>query len=181
MKSIGTQNINTERLQLRRFRETDVQAVYENYGSDPKVNEYISFAPCATLDGAQGFVSMHIEQYEKNPSFYGWAITLGDVVIGSIGLFNVDEDSDQCELGYSLGSKWWGQGYGSEAAQAVIKYGFDQIEAHRIYASHHIDNVASAKVLTKIGMKPEGILRDGQKNTDGTYSDLKLYGKLCFD
>ncbi|MDO4648472.1 MAG: GNAT family N-acetyltransferase [Eubacteriales bacterium] len=48
---------------------------------------------------------MHIAQYEKDPSFYGWAVTLDDAVIGSIGLFNVDEDSEQCELGYSIGIK----------------------------------------------------------------------------
>ncbi len=181
MKAVGTSTINTERLQLRRFRIEDVQAVYENYGSDPKVNTYISFAPCATLEGAQGFIAMHMEQYEKDPSFYGWAITLDDTVIGSIGLFNVDEDSEQCELGYSLGSRWWGAGYGSEAAKAVLKYGFEQVEAHRIYASHHIDNQASGRVLAKIGMKSEGILRDGQKNADGTFSDLVLYARLSTD
>ncbi len=124
---------------------------------------------------------MHLEQYAENPSFYGWAITLDNVVIGSIGLFNVDEDSEQCELGYSIGSKWWGCGYASEAAKAVIDFGFRQIEAHRIYASHHIENTASGRVLTKIGMKPEGILRDGQKNADGTFSDLKLYARICTD
>ncbi|MDO4648471.1 MAG: hypothetical protein Q4B26_07450 [Eubacteriales bacterium] len=56
IKAIGTQEVKTERLLLRKFRAEDVTAVYENYGSDPKVKEYISFAPCATLEGAEGFI-----------------------------------------------------------------------------------------------------------------------------
>ncbi len=181
MKATGTQEIKTKRLVLRRFKDTDIQAVYENYGSDSNVNRYISFAPCANMQSTQKFIHMHLKQYEDNPAFYGWAITLNDVVIGSIGLFNVEEDSEQCELGYSIGSKWWKKGYASEAADAVLHYAFEQMEAHRIYASHHIENIASGKVLLKIGMKEEEILRDGQKNFDGSFSDLKLYAKLSTD
>ncbi len=181
MNAIGTTEIHTERLTLRRFRSDDVKAAYENYGSDPKVNTYISFAPCTTIESTEQFLAMHLEQYASNPSFYGWAVTLDDVVIGSIGLFNVDDDSQQCELGYSIGSKWWGKGFATEAASAVLQFGFSQMGAHRIYASHHIDNLASGKVLQKIGMLYEGTLRDGQKNPDGSFSDLKLYAKLCTD
>ncbi|MDO4620361.1 MAG: GNAT family N-acetyltransferase, partial [Lachnospiraceae bacterium] len=100
---------------------------------------------------------------------------------GSIGLFNVDEDADQVELGYSIGSKWWRHGYATEAAKAVIHYAFDSVEFHRIYASHHIENTASGRVLEKIGMQYEGTLRDGQKNADGTYADLKLYSIIQKD
>ncbi len=178
MKAIGTQKIRTERLVLRPFKESDAQATYENYGKDPLVNRYISFAPCSSLDGAKSFIQMHIDMYQKDASFYGWAITLDDVVIGSIGLFNVDQENEQCELGYSLGSAWWSQGYATEAAKAILEYAFKEIGAHRVYASHHIDNYASGRLLLRIGMKEEGILRDGQKNMDGSFSDLKLYACL---
>ncbi len=181
MNHTGTVSIKTERLVLRRFTLDDVECIYKNYGSDPLVNQYISFAPCAELESAKGFIGMHIGQYEKNPAFYGWAVTLEDEVIGSIGLFNVDEDADQAELGYSLGSKWWKKGYATEAAKEVIKHAFDRVGFHRIYASHHVENHASEKVLEKIGMQYEGTMRDGQKNTDGTYSDLKLYAILQQD
>ena len=114
---------------LREFRKEDIQSVYENYGSDPKVNRFISFAPCANLDSTKDFIAMHLQQYETNPSFYGWAITLNDEVIGSIGLFNVEEESEQCELGYSLGSRWWGNGYTTEAATEVLSYAFEQLKS----------------------------------------------------
>lgn len=181
MKAVGTKEIVTERLKLRRFEAADYEDVYENYGSDPLVNKYISFAPCASVEGAKQFIDMHVEQYAANPEFYGWAITVDDMVIGSIGLFNVDADAEQCELGYSIGSKWWGKGYATEAAAAVMDYAFGEIEAHRVYASHHVDNVGSGKVLEKVGMRFEGVMRDGQKNADGSFSDLKLYASLISD
>lgn len=181
MRNLGTERIITNRLELRRFEETDVEAVYKNYGSDPKVNEYISFAPCAEMDSCRQFIEMHLIQYESDLSFYGWAITLDNQVIGSIGLFDVDENTEQCELGYSVGSRWWGNGYATEAASAVLDFAFNKVGIHRIYASHHIDNTASGKVLTKIGMQYEGTMRDGQRNFDGSFSDLKLYAKLVTD
>lgn len=69
MKSIGTQTITTERLKLRRFHIRDVEAVFNNYGSDINVNRYISFAPCSTLESAKEFIEMHIKQYDSNPDF----------------------------------------------------------------------------------------------------------------
>ncbi len=181
MHAVGTQEINTARLKLRPFTMADAPAAYKNYGSDPAVSRYVSFVPCGSMEATEGFLAMHVEQYASDPSFYGWAVTLEGEVIGSIGLFNVDADAEQCELGYSIGSRWWNRGYVTEAAQAVLRYAFDRIGAHRVYASHHSDNTASGRVLTKIGMTYEGTLRDGQKNADGTFSDLKLYARLCTD
>ncbi len=181
MNHKGTIEIRTERLVLRKFTQNDFEDVFQNYGSDPLVNRYISYAPCAEIESAKGFIGMHLDQYEKNPSFYGWALTVDNEVIGSIGLFNVSDETDQAELGYSIGSRWWKKGYATEAAKAVIDFAFDTVGFHRIYASHHFENTASGHVLEKIGMQYEGTLRDGQKNADGTYADLKLYAVLKQD
>ena len=181
MEHVGTMEIETERLVLRRFRREDAEALYRNYGSDPPVHRYISYAPCQTKEGTEGFIEMHLENYEHDPDFYGWAITLDKEVIGTIGLFHLDPWADSCEVGYSLGSRWWGQGFATEALQAVLRFAFEKVGAHRIFASHHIENTASGKVLEKAGMQYEGTLRDEQKNPDGTYSDLKLYAVLSTD
>lgn len=156
MKSIGTRNIETERLVLRRFAENDISDVYENYGSDPLVNIYIDFAPCSTMEGADEFIKMHVSRYDKDLDFYGWAITLDGVVIGSIGLFDVCQEEESAEIGYSLGSRWWGKGFGSEAAKSVIDFAFDEIALKRVYGSHHPENIGSGKVMMKAGMKYEG-------------------------
>ncbi len=181
MKSIGTKGIKTKRLLLRRFTLADEADLYNHYGSDLEVQRYINYTPCATIEGTKQFLQMHVEQYETNPDFYGWAIVYEDLLIGSIALFDVKSENDQAEIGYSIGSKWWGMGIVSEAAEAVLRYAFDEIGVHRVIASHHIDNIASGKVMKKIGMKYEGTLRDGQKNADGSFSDLCLYAKLATD
>ena len=156
MKSIGTKEIRTERLVLRRFSEEDINDVYENYGSDPLVNRYIDFAPCSTLEGADEFIRMHVDRYDTDSDFYGWAITLDGVVIGSIGLFDVCPDKESAEIGYSLGSRWWGTGLATEAAKAVIDFAFNEIELKRVYGSHHPENIGSGKVMMKASMKYEG-------------------------
>ena len=164
MNHVGTKEIKTARLLLRRFLLEDFDAVYLIYGSDPEVNKFISFAPCKTKESTTSFVQMHIEKYDADSDFYGWAVTLHGEVIGSVGLFNVDNSSDACEVGASLGSKWWGQGFITEAVKALITFAFDEIGIHRVYASHHKDNIGSGRVLVKNGMKFEGIMRDAQKN-----------------
>ena len=63
MKSIGTIRIDTQRLALRRFRESDDQDLFRNYGSDPEVGRYISFHPTSTLKGTRDFIDMHIQMY----------------------------------------------------------------------------------------------------------------------
>lgn len=181
MKSLGTLRIETERLTLRRFYEEDIRMLFENYGSDPLVSRYVSFAPCTTLEGTKLFVHRHMRLYQSNDDFYGWAIVLDGMPIGSIGIYDVDQESESAEIGYSLGSRWWGNGYATEAVQAVIRFGFGEVGLHRLAATCHPDNVASERVLEKCNMRFEGVMRDGQKNRDGTYSDLRLYSILSSD
>jgi ribosomal-protein-alanine N-acetyltransferase len=63
MRQVGTVRIDTERLALRRFRESDLQELFDNYGSDPEVGRFISFNPSSSLDGAREFIDMHIQMY----------------------------------------------------------------------------------------------------------------------
>ena len=63
MKQVGTVRIDTERLTLRRFRESDAQELFDNYGSDPEVGRFISFHPTSSLEGAKDFIDMHIQMY----------------------------------------------------------------------------------------------------------------------
>ena len=85
------------------------------------------------MNGGEQFLNMHLEKYANDMEFYAWAIVLNSEVIGSIGLYNVDNDNESVEIGYSLGSKWWGQGLTTEAANAVVNYAFN-IGFHRVYA-----------------------------------------------
>ncbi len=103
------------------------------------------------------------------------------MIIGSIGLFDIDHDSDSCEIGYSLGSRWWGKGYATEAVEAVLDYAFRELYAHRVQATYHPYNIGSKRVLEKCGMKYEGVMRDAQRNPDGSFSNLIICARLSSD
>ena len=81
------------------------------------------------------------------------------------------------ELGYWIGVPYWGKGYATEAAKAVVRYGFEQIKLNRIFAHHFKPNPASGKVLRKIGMKYEGCMRQHVRKWD-EFVDLELYAIL---
>ena len=181
MRQLGTMDIATDRLLLRKFRLTDAEQAYENFGKDPLVGRYVSFTPFDTLANSHDAVRHHVWEYDNNPDFYGWAITYGGEVIGSIGLFDIDHESETCEIGYSVGSKWWGHGFATEAAKAVVNFALLRMFAHRVQATYHPENIASKRVLEKIGMKYEGTMRGAQRNPNGTYSDLCMCSILSDD
>lgn len=95
---------------------------------------------------------------------------------GGVGLLP-NAAHQHAELGYWLGIPFWGNGYATEAAGAVVRYGFEQIKLHRIFASHFEGNIASKRVLEKIGMRYEGCLRQHILKW-GRFIDLELYAIL---
>ena len=181
MNHKGTLIIKTERLILRKFRKEDVSQVYNNYGRDMEAQKYIKWVPCATLESTNEFIKMHLENYDSKSDFYAWGIEQDGKIIGSIGAFDIDEDIESCEIGYSLGYKYWGKGYITEAVKAVIKYLLTAVGFNRIYASCHMDNVGSQKVMAKAGMQYEGKLREAAKGQDNKLADLLLYAILKSD
>jgi len=109
------------------------------------------------------------------------AVTLRESgrLIGGVGL-RIVEQHQQAELGYWLGVPYWGRGYGTEAAQEMLRYGFEELNLHRIFATHFKDNLASGKILKKIGMRYEGCQRGHFRKWD-RFVDLELYGMLRED
>jgi RimJ/RimL family protein N-acetyltransferase len=110
-----------------------------------------------------------------------YAITIRDAgeLCGGIGL-ELEPAHHRAELGYWIGVPYWGRGYASEAAAAVVKHGFNTLGLHRIYASHIAGNLASARVLQKVGMVHEGCLRSHNRKWEKFY-DLECYGILRTD
>jgi ribosomal-protein-alanine N-acetyltransferase len=99
-----------------------------------------------------------------------------DGLCGGVGL-RIEGDHRRAELGYWIGVPYWGNGYATEAATAMVNYGFDKLGLHRIFAGHVANNLASARVLQKIGMRHEGCLQ-GHILKWGEFLDLELYGML---
>jgi RimJ/RimL family protein N-acetyltransferase len=101
------------------------------------------------------------------------------LLIGTVGLA-IDDLDHRAELGYWLGREYWGRGYGTEAVAAAIDYGFDELGLHRIFATHIRRNVASARLLKKVGFEREGVLRQHARKW-GVFEDVICYGMLATD
>lgn len=169
--------LTTERLVLRPFTLEDAPIVHKLAGAREIADTTLNI-PHPYPDGAaEKWISTHQEEYEKNASAV-WAVTLKDSgqLIGCISLI-ADRKFDRAELGYWISQPFWSQGYCTEAAKAVLDYGFNQAKLNRVFAFYLSRNPASGKVMQKIGMKPEGCLRQHIKKWD-CYEDLQYYGIL---
>lgn len=168
----------TERLLLREFVEDDWRAVLA-YQSDPR---YLKYSPWTrrTADEVQSFVSGFVEWQSQQPrTSYQLAIVLRAEgrLIGNCGIRMEMADSQQANVGYELAPDYWGEGYATEAAHSMLAFGFDELQLHRIWAHCVAENVASYRVLEKIGMRREGRLRE-EEWIRGRWWDTLVYGVL---
>ena len=168
MNHCGTQKLETERLVLRRLTESDAEAVYRNWASDPEVTRFLTWPTHTDVEGTRKVIKSWLPLYEKK-DYYHWTITLkenGDEPIGTIhGLVN--DDLESVQIGYCLGKSWWHQGIMSEAAQAVIDFFFDKVNANSICSYHDPNNPYSGMVMKHCGMKYEGTRRAADRNNTG--------------
>lgn len=149
--------LQTERLILREFVKSDWKAVHE-YASDPEVVRFLEWGP-NTSDETVAFLDGTLAcQKEKPRRIYEFAIVLKDTgkLIGACGLrLQGEQDREQAEMGYCYNRNYWGQGFGSEAARAVLGFAFGELKLHRVMASCDANNLGSAGVLKKAGMRQE--------------------------
>ena len=174
MKHVGTNTIETPRLVLRRLLLSDSEMMFRNWTSDENVTRFLRWDAHKTLEQTRIMIRQWLDGYQKDSTYY-WGIYLKDgEMIGSIGVTVLSEWDLRGELGYKIGSRWWNQGYASEAAGAVIDYMYRNTDMQRIEAYCSVNNPASAKVLEKIGMHREGLLRRFYKTREG-FHDCMLY------
>lgn len=177
MKHIGTSEIKTDRLTLRRFRAGDEQAMFKNYFSDTEVTKYLRFANHTSVDQTAERLQVIIDAYQRQNE-YIWAVVPNDVgeVIGMVALMGKTAEIDECyELVYMIGKNFWGKGYVTEATRAMLHYGFEQVGVNRIEANHATVNPASGAVMKKIGLKFEGRMPQKSRVTAGLV-DILWYG-----
>lgn len=173
--------IETERLILREFVAEDWQAILA-YQRDER---YLRFYPQSDSSEteAQQFVKMFLQQQAEKPRRkFQLAITLQgeDRAIGTCGIRRSSENDFEADIGFELAPEHWGQGVATEAAQAIVNYGFSELKLHRISSWCIADNTASARVLEKVGLRPEGRLRDNEYFKDRWWDTL-LFGMLVDD
>ena len=182
MKKIGTQFIETKRLLLRPFLETDAQAMYDNWASSPDNLLHVTWDAHESPEVTQQSIARWVENYQ-NMDFYKWAICLKekpDSVIGDISVVDMDEAVNACEVGYILSKDYWGQGLMTEALKAVLNNLLQDAGFNRVTARFVTANPASGRVMAKAGMSYEGTFRQAVFYK-GQVKDFSVYGILKSD
>ncbi len=174
MSQTGLPELITAHLRLRPFVLADAPAVPRQAGAREVAATTLRIPHPYTAGDAETFLRLRSE-----PSFgYSFAITVlaSGELCGAVGL-HPDAVHPRAELGYWIGVPYWGRGYATEAARAVLDFGFRELKLQRIFAHHFAGNQASARVLQKIGMKHEGCSRRHIEKW-GQLLDLENYGIL---
>lgn len=135
--------------------------------------------PYTQKDAEDYFNSMEVEIAKDKMLRLSIFIASCDEYCGSVGL-NIEREHGRAEMGYWIGVPYWGRGYASEAAQAVVAYGFGVLGLNRIYATVFGGNTASRRVAEKAGMKYEGCMCQ-HVNKWGRFVDVEVYGLLAAD
>ena len=155
--------LETERLLLRDFVKDDWQRVLE-YQSNPLYLRYYEWTE-RTPEAVQEFVGWFLNHQSQEPRIkFQLAIVLksSNQLIGNCGIRMNEANALEADIGYELDPKQWNHGYATEAAHAIVDFGFSRFDVHRIWSWCVADNIGSAHVLEKLGMRLEGRLRENE-------------------
>jgi ribosomal-protein-alanine N-acetyltransferase len=155
--------LETPRLILRRQVLTDLDDLWALY-CDPEITRYIPDAP-RTREEAREELEWHMHGHPRNSDLGLWATIHKETgtFIGRCGLLPWDIDGQQeVEVAYTIARPYWGQGLATEAAQAILRYGFEKLDLDRLVSLIDPDNIASQRVAEKMGMTFEKRVDDGK-------------------
>lgn len=167
----------TARLRLRRPERSDASEVRRLAGEFAVADTTLSIPHPYPEGAAERWIGSLPTTYEEGRAAV-FAVTDRETgaLYGAVGL-TLDPEHDRAELGYWVGRPFWDRGYATEAARAVLAWGFDSLGLRRICARHFVRNAASGRVLAKLGMRWEGTARQHFKRWD-RYEDVDDYGIL---
>jgi [ribosomal protein S5]-alanine N-acetyltransferase len=169
--------LTTARLVLREVVAADAPDVFI-FRSDPEVQKYNS-EPMKDVAEATALID-ELQQGYKDQQSLSWGITLRTEprVLGLCSIHQWDRYHRRAEIGYDLARSQWGQGIGTEAVGAIVRFGFEQLAVHRLEAYTIIDNFASVRMLEKLGFQLEGVRRDYSWEEDGLFHGSGVFGLL---
>lgn len=165
----------SKHVDFREFKESDWTAVH-SYAGNMETVKYMDWGP-NTEEDTKTFIKLTLESQKIAPrTNFDFAVIdkSTGLLIGTAGIRIQDAESLVGDFGYILHSAHWGQGLGTQVAQAIVVFGFQELGLHRIWATCRPQNIASARVLEKAGLKCEGYLREN-KRIRGTWTDSYLY------
>jgi ribosomal-protein-alanine N-acetyltransferase len=169
----------TPRLLLRRLTVEDADAMFA-YLKDPALTEFVAWEHHASIERTVLYLMTLEAAYRDGLLEWGVTTRRGGRLVGTCGFSRVDLDHARGEIGYTIGRRFSGHGYATEAAAAVMRYGFDELGLHRIEAQCVVGNAASARVLGKLGMAFEAVLAE-RAVIRGGFRDVKMFARLRRD
>ena len=168
-------NLETDRLILRRYNETDLNAFYEILHDD-RLHMYIPF-PDLTMDEELEYIRKCMANVETDKC-EKWSIVLkeNNDTIGNISVNTVNSKHNYCVVGYVIRYDYWGHGYAAEALKVVSDYLLDS-GYYLVECTCNELNTQSSKVMVKAGFTKDGYIPNRRLNKDGTYSGVEYYSK----
>ena len=153
--------LKTERLTLRKMSPSDADDMYE-YAKRADVTRFLLWSEHPSRSYTAEYLRYIKRRYSMG-EFYDWAIVENESgkMIGTCGFTRFDPPHNSAEIGYVLNPEYHRRGYATEAAERVMRYGFEELSLHRIEAKFMEGNDASLRVMEKLGMSFEGYKRDG--------------------
>ncbi len=173
-------HLETERLILREFRESDLDDFYINR-TDPDVRKYVAKPIDPNKEFTKGILMEIIRAFEEKRSL-NWVIEHKQTgaFMGSAGFWRIDLENSRAEIGYSLAKKYWGQGYMTEILNKILPFVFKKVGVHSVMAIVDVENIASWKLLEKVGFAKEAHHRQDWY-FNGKFYDSLVYGMLESD
>ena len=172
--------LESDRIVLRRITKDDADDMFA-YGCDQDVSRFTTWDFHRTIEDTLKYINFVLTKYENNePTDWGIVDKKDGKLVGTVGFVYVNSNHFRAEIGYVLSKKYWGQGIMTEAVQEIIGFGFQKLSLNRIEARAEVRNIGSWRVMEKVNMKFEGILRQ-HLFAKGEFRDLKLYSILADD
>ena len=168
----------TDRLIIRPMQMFDAFDMY-SYARLPETSKFLTWSPHSDIEYTKNYLAFIIAKYRAG-EFYDFAVTLkGEEgkMIGTCGFSRIDFSNNIGEIGYVIAPEYQGNGYATEAAKEIIKFGFDRLEFNRIEARYMVGNNASRTVMEKCGLKFEGVARNAML-VKGVYRDIGVCSVL---
>ena len=171
--------LQTSRLDLIEIKQENLTDIFELF-NDAKVTKFYNIATLANVGEAQRIIDWFQTRF-KEKSGIRWGISLkgNKKIIGTIG-FNNFTKSHRATIGFDLQSNFWNNGFITEALAVILKFGFSQLEINRIEAEVMQGNIGSEKVLSKLGFRNEGVLRQWLY-WNGIHFDMTMFSILKSD
>ncbi len=179
MQLLPIERIETNRLYLRKLTFEDIPLYYARLSSSHQVPKYMLWSTHEKIEQTIDYVETSIEKYATN-KYYKWAIALKQTneLIGIIELLRFNEKEESCSFAYMLAEEFWNKGYMTEALQAALHFAFMKLEVKEVISDHFSENLASRKVMQKVGMQyigrqEETYQKDGKVHSAEGYKITK--------